>query len=106
VLRQEASHLLLKCTNLGYETVLTAACAGKGCSVSGFFFVFFYSCEVVAQKLREALENINEVMTRLKQQIDSKHLHLLYLVDIKQYVQKNRSPQFRQTTHDYFCKEA
>jgi hypothetical protein len=35
VLRQNASHLLLKCTNLGYGTVLTAACALQGCSASG-----------------------------------------------------------------------
>jgi hypothetical protein len=36
VLRQQASHLLLIPTNLGYGTVLTAACARQGCSASGF----------------------------------------------------------------------
>jgi hypothetical protein len=37
MLRQRVRHLLLKCTNLGYGTVLTAACARQGCSTSDFF---------------------------------------------------------------------
>jgi hypothetical protein len=32
VLWQQVSHLLLKYTKSGYETVLTAACAHQGCS--------------------------------------------------------------------------
>jgi hypothetical protein len=63
-----------------------------------------YTCEVMVPKLSKVLENINEVMTWLEQQTDSEHLHLLHLVNIKQYV---LSFQFRQTTlHDYFHKEA
>jgi hypothetical protein len=38
VLGQEASHLLLIRTDLGYGTVLTAACALQCCSASGLFF--------------------------------------------------------------------
>jgi hypothetical protein len=34
VLWQRVSHLLLKYTKSGYETVLTAACAHPGCSVT------------------------------------------------------------------------
>jgi hypothetical protein len=34
VLWQQVSHLLLKYTKLGYETVLTAACARQGCSAT------------------------------------------------------------------------
>jgi hypothetical protein len=65
------------------------------------------SCEVVVPKLSKVLENINGVMTWLEQQTDSEHLHLLHLVNIKQYVLKKRSHQFLQTTlHDYFRKEA
>jgi hypothetical protein len=43
VLGPQASHLLLIRTNLGYGTVLTAACARQGCSASVlvvFFFTF------------------------------------------------------------------
>jgi hypothetical protein len=36
VLRQQASHLLLIPTNFGYGTVLTAACAPPGCSVTHY----------------------------------------------------------------------
>jgi hypothetical protein len=58
-------------------------------------------------KLSKVLENMNEVMTWLEQQTDSENLHLLHLVNIKQYVLKKRSHQFRQTAlHDYFRKEA
>jgi hypothetical protein len=32
VLWQQVSHLLLKYTKSGYETVLTAACAHQGCN--------------------------------------------------------------------------
>jgi hypothetical protein len=34
VLWHQVSHLLLKYTKSGYETVLTAACARQGCSAS------------------------------------------------------------------------
>jgi hypothetical protein len=34
VLWQQVSHLLLKYTKSGYETVLTAACAREGCSAT------------------------------------------------------------------------
>jgi hypothetical protein len=34
VLWQQVSHLLLKYTKSGYETVLTAACAPQGCSAT------------------------------------------------------------------------
>jgi hypothetical protein len=34
VLWQQVSHLLLKYTKSGYETVLTAACARQGCSAT------------------------------------------------------------------------
>jgi hypothetical protein len=65
------------------------------------------SCEVVVPKLSKVLENINEVMTRLEQQTDSEHLHLLHLVNIKKYVLKEYNHQFLQTTlHDNFHKEA
>jgi hypothetical protein len=40
VLRQQICHLLLNCTNFGYGTVLTAACARQGCSASGWFGFF------------------------------------------------------------------
>jgi hypothetical protein len=39
VLGLQASHLLLIRTNLGYGTVLTAACVRQGCSASGFFLL-------------------------------------------------------------------
>jgi hypothetical protein len=66
-----------------------------------------YSCEVVIPKLSKVLENINEVMTWLGQQTDSEHLHLLHLVNIKQYALRKCSLHFRQTTlHNYFRKEA
>jgi hypothetical protein len=38
VLGLQTSHLFLICTNLGYGTVLTAACARQGCSASGLDF--------------------------------------------------------------------
>jgi hypothetical protein len=34
VLWQQVSHLLLKYTKSGYETVLTAACARQGCGAT------------------------------------------------------------------------
>jgi hypothetical protein len=34
MLGQQVSHLLLKYTKSGYETVLTAACASQGCSAT------------------------------------------------------------------------
>jgi hypothetical protein len=52
------------------------------------------SCEVVIPELSKVLENVNEVMTWLEQQTDREHLHLLHLVNIKQYVLKKRSHQF------------
>jgi hypothetical protein len=46
----QTSHLLLICTNLGYGTVLTAACARQGCSAAYccccccyYFMVFVYT---------------------------------------------------------------
>jgi hypothetical protein len=39
VLGQQASHLLLIHTNLGYGTVLTAACARQCCSVSDLVLI-------------------------------------------------------------------
>jgi hypothetical protein len=41
VLGQEASHLLLIRTNLGYGTVLTAACDRKGCSAT-YYYCYYY----------------------------------------------------------------
>jgi hypothetical protein len=41
-------------------------------------------------KLSKVLENMNEVMTWLEQQTDSENLHMLHLVNIKQYVLKKR----------------
>jgi hypothetical protein len=38
VLELQASHLLLIRTNLGYGTVLTAACAYRGCGANGLVF--------------------------------------------------------------------
>jgi hypothetical protein len=38
VLGLQASHLLLIRTNLGYGTVLTAACTPQGCSACGLVF--------------------------------------------------------------------
>jgi hypothetical protein len=38
VLGLQTSHVLLKCTNLGYGTVLTAAYARQGCSAGGLIF--------------------------------------------------------------------
>jgi hypothetical protein len=52
------------------------------------------SCEVVIPKLSKELQNINEVMTWLKQQTDNEHFHLLHLVNIKQYVLKKFSHEF------------
>jgi mevalonate kinase len=46
------------------------------------------SCEVAVPKFSKVLKNINEVVTWLEQQTDSEHLHLLHLVNIKQYVLK------------------
>jgi hypothetical protein len=39
VLRQRVSHLLLKFTDLGCGTVLTAACVRQGYSASGFVLI-------------------------------------------------------------------
>jgi hypothetical protein len=39
ILGRQASHLLLIRTNLGYGTVLTAACAHPGCSASRFLYI-------------------------------------------------------------------
>jgi hypothetical protein len=40
VLGRHTSHLLLKCTNLGYGTVLTAACARQGCSATDYYYYY------------------------------------------------------------------
>jgi hypothetical protein len=42
VLRQYASHLHLIRTNLGYGTVLTAACARQGCSAIYYYYYHYY----------------------------------------------------------------
>jgi hypothetical protein len=49
-------------------------------------------CEVVIPELSKVLVNIKEVMTWFEQQTDSEHLHLLHLVNIKQYVLKKTQP--------------
>jgi hypothetical protein len=41
VLRQQASHLFLKCTKLGYGTVLTAACAREACIATHYLLLSF-----------------------------------------------------------------
>jgi hypothetical protein len=38
VLRLQASHLYLKCTTFGYGSVLTAACACRGCSATDCYY--------------------------------------------------------------------
>jgi hypothetical protein len=38
VLGLKASHLLLIRTNLGYGTLLTAACARQGCSAGDYYY--------------------------------------------------------------------
>jgi hypothetical protein len=53
VLRQPTSHLLLKSTNSGYGTVLTAVCARQGCSDGGLVFYRCYSCIVQEQSTRK-----------------------------------------------------
>jgi hypothetical protein len=45
VLGPQTSHLLLIRTNLGYRTVLTAACAHQGCSDSGYYHHYSMSGE-------------------------------------------------------------
>jgi hypothetical protein len=42
VLRRQTSHLLLIRTNLGYGTVLTAACARQGCSATDYCCCCYY----------------------------------------------------------------
>jgi hypothetical protein len=42
VLRLQASHLLLIRTNLGYGTVLTAACAPQGCSATDYYYDYHH----------------------------------------------------------------
>jgi hypothetical protein len=42
VLGLQASHLLLIRTNLGYGTVLTAACARQGCSATDYYYYYYY----------------------------------------------------------------
>jgi hypothetical protein len=46
VLRREASHLFLIPTNLGYGTVVTAACARQGISATESFTCFSWYCEI------------------------------------------------------------
>jgi hypothetical protein len=41
VFRRQASHLLLIRTNLGYGTVLTAACAHQGCSDIDYYYHYY-----------------------------------------------------------------
>jgi hypothetical protein len=47
VLRQQPSHLFLIRTNIGYGTVLTAACARKGCSATHPLILFLECCNSV-----------------------------------------------------------
>jgi hypothetical protein len=42
VLRQQTSHLLPIRTNLGCETLLTAACARQGCSTTHYYYYYYY----------------------------------------------------------------
>jgi hypothetical protein len=37
--QQQASHLLLVRTNLGYRTILTAACTRPGCSATHYYYI-------------------------------------------------------------------
>jgi hypothetical protein len=48
VLRQQVSHLLLKCIDLGYGTVLTAACARQGCSATRYLFIYDRGLEITS----------------------------------------------------------
>jgi hypothetical protein len=41
VLRRQPSHLLLIHTNLGYGTVLTAACAHQGCNAIDYYYYYY-----------------------------------------------------------------
>jgi hypothetical protein len=43
VLGRQTSHLLLIRTDLGYGTVLTAACARQGCSATDYYLLFIIS---------------------------------------------------------------
>jgi hypothetical protein len=43
VLRQQISHLLLKCTTFGYGTVLMAACYQQGCSASHYLLLLLFT---------------------------------------------------------------
>jgi hypothetical protein len=47
VLGLQASHLLLIRTNLGYGTVLTAACARQGCSATYYIIIIIIITNVV-----------------------------------------------------------
>jgi hypothetical protein len=42
VLGLQASHLLLIRTNLGYGTILTAACASRGFNATDFYYYDYY----------------------------------------------------------------
>jgi hypothetical protein len=42
VLGRQASHLLLIRANLGYGTVLTAACARQGCNATDYYCYYYY----------------------------------------------------------------
>jgi L-lactate utilization protein LutC len=48
----------------------------------------------VVLKQSKVVENVTEVMTWLEQQADSGHLHLLHVINIKQYVLEKCSRQF------------
>jgi hypothetical protein len=47
VLGLQTSHLLLIRTNLGYGTVLTAACAHPGCSATDCYYYYYYKLNVM-----------------------------------------------------------
>jgi hypothetical protein len=46
MLRQQVSHLLFQCTDLGYGTLLTAACTRQGCSASDLVWFGFFVCNI------------------------------------------------------------
>jgi hypothetical protein len=41
VLRRQTSHPLLIHTNLGYDTILMAACARQGCSATVYYYCYY-----------------------------------------------------------------
>jgi hypothetical protein len=60
VLGLKASHLLLICTNLGYGTVLTVACACQGCSASDLVWFGFWNnnADLVSEEVFNNLDAV------------------------------------------------